>query len=137
MNHMLWQLEIHAKSIVEHINEDTQCKICGCTQSLKLKACFHVQIKSMFWKLFFYQVHAKKYEFIWYLGRPFIIFILNVSKNIFLRVLDQSQVSFKNTSCWFFPKHVMSKIFFLFKSQKELYIIYNYTNIKKNISKHA
>ena len=48
MNHVLRKLEIHAKSIVEHTNEDTQCKIYGCTQSLKLKACFHVQIKSVF-----------------------------------------------------------------------------------------
>ena len=29
MNHMLWQLEIHAKSIVEHIHADTQYKIYG------------------------------------------------------------------------------------------------------------
>ena len=73
-----------SKITVEHINEDTQCKICGCTQPLKLKACFHVQIKLVFRKLFFYQVHAKTSKFIWYLGKPFIVFILNVSINPFV-----------------------------------------------------
>ena len=29
MNHMLWQIEIHAKSIVEGNHSDTQYKICG------------------------------------------------------------------------------------------------------------
>jgi len=48
MHHMLLQLEIHAKSTIEHIGEDTQCKICGCTHSLKFKACFHVEIKLVF-----------------------------------------------------------------------------------------
>ena len=49
MNHMLWQLEIHAKPIIEHMHEDTHYKICGHTKSLKLRACFHIQIKSAFW----------------------------------------------------------------------------------------
>ena len=59
MNHMLWQLEIHAQSIVAHIHADTQYIKFVVTQSLRLRVCFHIQIKPVFQQLFFYQVHAK------------------------------------------------------------------------------
>ena len=134
MNNMLWQLEIYAKSIVEHINEDTQCKICGCTQSLKLKACFHIEIKSVFRKLFFYQVHAKISDFIWFfLEKSFMVFHSQMFSKETLLLCSNPKISFKHTGCWLFPKHVMFTKKFLFKSQKKV-IIYNYTNRK---SKHT
>ena len=133
MSHMLWQLEIHAKSLVEHIIEDTQCKIHGCTQSLKLKAYFHVQIKLVFWKLFFIKSIQKHLNSFGYLGKPFIVFHSQCFQKSLCCVLIQSKVSFKNTGCWFFPKHVMSKKNFLFKSQNKLFIIYDYTNLTKYI----
>jgi len=109
MNHMLWQLEIHAKPITEHIHVDTQYKLCGHTQSLKLRVCFHIQIKSVLRRLFFYQVHAKTSESIWYLGKFFIIFILDIFffKNLF--VVFWSTKFSKSTGCWLFQKHVRFK----------------------------
>ena len=73
MNHMLWQLEIHAKSIVENILRTLNIKFVV-TQSLRLRVCFHFQIKLVFQQLFFYHSSCKTFESIWYSGKSFIIF---------------------------------------------------------------
>jgi len=111
-----------------------QCQIYGCTQPLKLKACFYVQIKLVFWKLFFIKSMQKLLNSFGIWESHSLFFILNVSKNHFVVFWSNSKASFKITGCWFFPKHVMSKKNFLFKSQKELYIFYNYANRTKLFS---
>ena len=105
MNHMLWQLEIHAKPIIEHIHADTQYKICGHTHSLKLRAYINIQIKPVFRRLFFYQVHANIWvhlvfwKVLHYFHPQYIFF-----KNLF--VVFWSTKFSKGTGCWFFQKHV-------------------------------
>jgi len=133
MNLMLWQLEIHEKSNVEHINEDTQCKICSCTPSLKLKACFHVQIKSVLQKLFFYQIHAKKHLKSFGIWESHSLFSFLMFPKILLLYFDSIKSKFQKYQLLILSKACYVQQFFLFKSQKKLYIIYNYINKTKYI----
>ena len=57
------------------------------TQSLRLRVCFHIQMKPAFQQLFFYQVHTKHPSPFWHSGKSFITFTLQV------------HISFKNTFC--------------------------------------
>jgi len=99
INHMLWQLEIHAKSIIEHINEDTQYKIFGCTQSLKLKACFPCSNQISVLKVFFLSIPCKNIWLHLVFGKAIHCFHSQCFQKSLCCVLIQLKVSFKNIGC--------------------------------------
>jgi len=82
-------------------------------------------------KVVLHQVHAKISKYIWYLGKPFIIFHSQCFQKSLCCVLIQFKNKFQNHRLLILSKTCYVQEKFLLKSQKEWYIFNKYTSKTK------